>query len=102
MRSETTLARIAAAKAKAFAASGPRKGHLKSKCPPMGTDEAIFWQAAMMVCNPHKVGMGHLMFMSSEQHEFYGDCLKWCEEQHSLWKVNADLDRSNLTRLGVY
>lgn len=96
------VARIEAAKAAAFATSGPRKGHLKSKCPPMGTDAALFWQAAMMVCNPYKVGMGHLMFMDATQHEFYGDCLKWCEGQHSAWQRNADLDRSRLSSLGVY
>lgn len=95
-------ARIEAAKAQAFATSGPRKGHLKSKCPPMGTDAAAFWQAAMMVCNPYKVGMGHLMFMDAAQHAFYGDCLQWCEAQHSAWAIGADKDRAQLTRLGVY
>lgn len=96
------LARIEAAKAAAFSTRGPRKGHLKSTCPPMGTDAAAFWQAAMMRCNPYKVGMGHLMFMTAEQRDFYAQCEAWVNQQHSTWTIGADKDRSQLTRLGVY
>lgn len=96
------IARIEAAKAEAFSTRGPNKGHLKAKCPPMGTDAAIFWQAAMMRCNPHKVGLGHLMFMSAEQHEFYRECGAWVAQQHSAWAIGADKDRATLTKLGVY
>ena len=96
------IARIEAAKVQAFATSGPRKGHLKSKCPPMGTDAAAFWQAAMMRCNPYKVGMGHLMCMSMVQRDFYAQCEAWVDQQHSAWAIGADKDRAQLTRLGVY
>lgn len=94
--------RIETAKAKAFSTRGPNKGHLKATCPPMGTDEAVFWQAAMMRCNPYKVGMGHMMFMTPEQREFYAQCKTWVEAQHITWAIGADKDRAQLTRLGVY
>lgn len=97
-----TTERIEAAKAEAFSTRGPNKGHLKAKCPPMGTDAAIFWQAAMMRCNPYKVGMGHMLFMSLEQREFYAQCEAWVNQQHSAWAIGADKDRASLTRLGVY
>ena len=94
--------RINAAKAAAISTRGPRKGHLKASCPPMGTDAALFWQAAMMVCNPYKVGIAHLMFMTAEQRQFYDQCLAWCEDQHTSWKLNADKDRATLSKLGVW
>lgn len=94
--------RIAAAKAASIATRGPRKGHLKASCPPMGTDAAVFWQAAMMACNPHKVSIMQIMLMPVEQRPFYDACLAWCDAQHSTWKVNADLDRANLSKMGVW
>lgn len=96
------IARINAAKAEAFSTRGPNKGKLKAKCPPMGSDAAAFWQAAMLICNPFKVGMCHLMFMDAEQRAFFEECRDWCEQQHSSWKLNADKDRSNLSKLGVW
>jgi hypothetical protein len=97
-----TNERIEAAKAKAFSTRGPNKGHLKATCPPMGTDEAIFWQAAMMRCNPHKVSIASLMFMSSEQRAFFKQCEAWADAQHSAWAIGADKDRAKLTAIGVW
>ena len=56
----------------------------------------------MMRCNPYKVGMGHMIFMTPEQREFYAQCEAWVAAQHSTWEVGADKDRAQLTRLGVY
>jgi hypothetical protein len=97
-----SLERLEAAKAAAFSTRGPNKGHLKTKCPPMGTDGAIFWQAAMMRCNPYKVGMGHMLFMSPEQRDFYDICMRWVDAQHTSWAIGADVDRAKLTAMGVY
>ena len=47
--------------------SGPRKGRLKSQCPPMGTLAAAYWQGCMMEINPHKVSIARLIFMSPEE-----------------------------------
>jgi hypothetical protein len=51
----------------AVAQSGPRKGHLKASCPPMGTLAAAYWQGCMMEINPHKVSIARLIFMSPEE-----------------------------------
>lgn len=64
-------ARLEAASAGAFCKSGPNKGHLKAKCPAMGTDAAIFWQATQMAANPFKVSIAQLIFLTADQHEFF-------------------------------
>lgn len=55
----------------ALVSRGKRKGMLKAKCPPMDTDGAAVWQAIMSYSNPHKVGFGHMIFMSKECKELY-------------------------------
>jgi hypothetical protein len=97
-----TNSRIETAKLAAFATRGPRKGHLKATCPPMGSDGAIFWQAAMMRCNPYKVSIAAHLFMTSEQREFYTQCEAWVNAQHNTWAIGADKDRAHLTAMGVY
>lgn len=57
----------------AVAQSGPRKGHLKATCPPMGTLAAAYWQGCMMEINPHKVSIARLIFMSPEERMMF-DC----------------------------
>lgn len=64
-------ARLEAASAGAFCKSGPNKGRLKAKCPQMGTDAAIFWQAIQMVANPFKVSIAQLIFLNADQQEFF-------------------------------
>ncbi len=58
---------INAAHREAVCQSGPRKGKLKSKCPPMGTLAAAYWQGAMLVMNPFKVSVGQMIFFTPEQ-----------------------------------
>jgi hypothetical protein len=55
----------------ALVSRGKRKGTLKAKCPPMGTDAAAAWQALMGYANPYKLGMGHIMFFSDRQSAIY-------------------------------
>lgn len=55
----------------AVAQSGPRKGKLKAKCPPMGTLAAAYWQGAMMAVNPHKVSIAQMIFFTDEQREMF-------------------------------
>jgi hypothetical protein len=64
-------ARLEAASAEAFCKSGPNKGHLKAKCPPMGTDAAVFWQAVQMASNPFRVSIAQLIFLTDDQREFF-------------------------------
>lgn len=66
-----TEAMINEAHRAAVAQSGPRKGKLKSQCPPMGTLAAAYWQGAMMAFNPHKVSIARLIFMSAEEREMF-------------------------------
>jgi hypothetical protein len=55
----------------ALVSRGKRKGMLKAKCPPMGTDAAAAWQALMGYANPYKIGMGHIMFFTDRQSAIY-------------------------------
>lgn len=96
------LERIKVARVAACGKKGTRAGHLLAKCPPMGTDAAIFWQAAMFVLNPYKVSMMQLLFASPEQNAFRDQCIAYVEGLHSQEKRNLDLDRANLTRMGVW
>tara|TARA_R110000868_G_scaffold363868_1_gene626293 strand:- start:1517 stop:1870 length:354 start_codon:yes stop_codon:yes gene_type:complete len=64
-------ARLTAAQDKAFSKSGPNKGHLKAKCPAMGTDAAILWQAIQMVTNPYRVSIAQLIFLDADQQAFF-------------------------------
>tara|TARA_R110000782_G_scaffold20433_1_gene55200 strand:- start:4051 stop:4335 length:285 start_codon:yes stop_codon:yes gene_type:complete len=45
---------------------GKRKGMLKTTCPPMNTYGSAVWQAIMMYSNPHKMGLGHCLFMTGD------------------------------------
>lgn len=62
-----TIEQINAAADEAKASSGPRKGKLKAKCPPMGTLAAAYWQGAMMALNPYKVSIAQMIFFTPEQ-----------------------------------
>jgi hypothetical protein len=64
-------ARLEAASAGAFSKSGPNKGRLKAKCPAMGTDAAIFWQAIQMTANPYRVSIAQLIFLDADQQAFF-------------------------------
>ncbi len=64
-------ARIDAAMTLAHCQRGPSKGHIKAKCPPMGTDAAIYWQAVQMATNPFKVSVMQLIFLTPDQRELF-------------------------------
>ena len=85
----------------AIATRGKRKGMLKAKCPPMGTDGALMWQACMMNANPYKVGMGHLILMNKECRDFFMVCQAWADERASVLR-HLDRDRVALEDLGVW
>ena len=55
----------------ALVSRGKNKGMLKAKCPPMDTFGAAVWQALAFYSNPHKMGLGHMLFMSGESKEVY-------------------------------
>ena len=50
---------------------GPRKGRLLKSAPPHGTPEYAAWQAAMLNCNPYKVSMSGVMFLTPEHRAIY-------------------------------
>lgn len=55
----------------ALVSRGKRKGMLKTKCPPSGTDAAAAWQALVGYANPYKLGLGHIMFFNDRQRAIY-------------------------------
>lgn len=85
----------------AIATRGKHKGKLKAKCPPMGTDAAIMWQAMQMHANPYKVSIMQLVMGSHGDEEFYAACQKFADERASVAK-RLDRDRVALERLGVW
>ena len=97
-----TLDRVRSARKDATGKRGRYAGHLRRNCPPMGTDASIFWQSAMLACNPHKVSLGQLMFLTTDQSAFKDCCDVYLENLHSVELANLDLDAAQLRSLGVY
>lgn len=93
--------RVRAAGKAALATKGKRKGFLLSKCPPMGTDAAIFWQSAMLIFNPFKASIAARLFWDSEQRQFADWCESYCEAL-ARQGVCLDLDRVKLARMGAW
>jgi hypothetical protein len=83
----------------AIATRGKHKGQLKAKCPAMGTDGAIMWQALQMLANPYKVSIMQLLFLTPEQREFRAACDKFAAERPARY---LDRDRVALESLGVW
>lgn len=85
----------------ALASTGRNKGKLKSKCPPMGTDAAMMWQALMLYANPYKSGLGHLIMAGFTDPDFKSAC-----DQFALDMVDRlpalDKDRIALSRMGAW
>ena len=67
----------------------------------MGTDGAAMWQACMMIANPYKVGMGHMILMSDDQRAFYEACQEWADQRANVLR-RLDHDRVALERWGVW
>ena len=83
----------------ALVSRGKRKGTLKAKCPPTGSDAAAAWQALMGYANPHKLGMGHIIFFTDRQRAIYraiDDALKG-QDVRAL-----DRDRVALELIGAW
>lgn len=70
-KSAEFIDKVRQAMAGAISQRGPTKGRLKSKCPPLGSLSAVAWCAYMSNINPHKVGMGQLLFMDDEGREIF-------------------------------
>jgi hypothetical protein len=83
----------------AVASKGKHKGLLLSKAPPSRSLAYAAWQAAQMCCNPYKVSIAGMIFMSDEQREIYNEILAIFE---GLGIKRLDRDRNNLERLGAW
>mgnify|MGYP003343356826 FL=1 len=57
--------------AAAIAKTGPRRGALLAKCPPLGTDAAAAWQAIMFYADPSRCGLGHQVLFTERQEAIY-------------------------------
>jgi hypothetical protein len=88
--------------AKAYATRGPHRGQLLARCPRSNTLEAAAWQAAMMVCNPYKVGIGVIIFFTGDQHEIYQEVLAHFENLPREYMLMAQRDREALEKLGAW
>ena len=98
MLSETAANALAAC----YATRGKHKGQLLAKCPRSDTLEAAAWQGAMISCNPYKVGIATLMFMSPEQRAVFEEVKTYFDALSRDRRVAADRDRLALERLGVW
>jgi hypothetical protein len=67
----TLKEKVAQGLSEAIATRGKNKGMLKSKCPKMDSYGSAVWQGIMFYSNPHKMGIGHMIFMSKECKEVY-------------------------------
>jgi hypothetical protein len=85
----------------AIASKGKHAGKLKAKCPPMGTDGAIMWQAVQMNANPYKVSIMQIALLDSAAQAFYCECQQWADERKAIAPM-LDRDRVALERLGVW
>lgn len=83
----------------AVAARGKHKGLLLAKAPKSDTLAYAAWQAAQLCCNPDKVSIAGLLFLTDEQREVYAEILAIFE---GLGIKSLDRDRNGLERLGVW
>lgn len=83
----------------AVASKGKHQGLLLSKAPPSQSLAYAAWQAAQMSCNPFKVSIAGLMFMTAEQRAAYDEVLSIFD---GLGIKSLDRDRNGLERLGVW
>lgn len=78
---------------------GKSKGMLLAKAPPSNTLAFAAWHGAMMVCNPYKVSIPGLLFMTDEQREVFREVEAVLE---SIGVKSLDRDRNALQRIGVW
>ena len=72
---------------------GPRKGRLLKSAPAYGSAAYAAWQAAMLNCNPHKVSMSGVMFLTPENKAIY-------DEIDALFESMMKYQRENM--MGKY
>jgi hypothetical protein len=85
-----------------YATRGAHKGQLLARCPPSQTLAAAAWQGAMLVCNPYKVGMATMLFMSAEQRAIREEVTAHFETLPKAYLIMAQRDREALETLGVW
>lgn len=78
---------------------GRHKGLLLAKAPKSNTLAYAAWQAAQLCCNPYKVSVAGLLFLTDEQREVYDEIRNIFE---TLGIKSLDRDRNNLERLRVW
>jgi len=83
----------------AVAARGQHKGLLLARAPKSNTLAYAAWQAAQLCCNPYKVSIAGLLFLTDEQRGVYDEILAIFE---GLGIKSLDRDRNSLERLGVW
>lgn len=82
---------------------GKAKGLLKRNAPSDKLAKAA-WIGAQMVCNPYKVSVYALMFMSPEEKAIYDEIValfEWMKTQ-TVRTVLLDQDRLALEKLGAW
>ena len=81
---------------------GKHRGQLLSRCPPSYTLAAAAWQAAIVTCNPYKISIRTLLFMTTEQKEVFEEVRASFEAMPFDYFVGYDRDREALEYLGVW
>ena len=83
----------------AVAQSGKHKGMLKAKAPPASSLAYAAWQGAQMVCNPYKVSIAGMMWLTDEQREVMREVEQAFE---AIGLKSLDRDRNTLEHLGAW
>jgi hypothetical protein len=86
----------------AYAGRGKNRGQLLAKCPRSDTLAAAAWQGAMLSCNPFKVSIGAILFMTAEQRAVHEEVLAHFNAMPAAYRLMADRDREALEKLGVW
>jgi hypothetical protein len=103
MTTTTTLSDTAREALKgAYATRGKHRGQLLARCPRSDTMAAAAWQGAMAICNPYKLGIGVLLFMTEEQRAIFEEIQAHFRTLPRAYQIMAQRDREALTRLGVW
>ena len=96
----STIAREALSAA--YATKGKHRGQLLARCPRSETLAAAAWQGAMIVCNPYRVGVATIMFLSPEQRAVYDEVREHFDALPHDHLIMAERNREALESLGVW
>jgi len=86
----------------AYASKGKHRGQLLAKAPKSSTLAYAAWQGAMMVCNPYRVSIGSVLFMTDEQKLILNEVQVHFESLPREFQIMASRDRETLESLGVW